>query len=107
MVAQQTPRVLPDVAVAIINNGIAGQAGFSPAEDPIYKESDEDDSSHPYINIFAAKSSEKDNPVFKRIVELYHEDDVAEAIEVDTKGGSYLVDLTQDELDAAFKKFVD
>lgn len=107
MVAQQTPRVLPDVAVAIINNGIAGQAGFSPGEDPIYKESDEDDSSHPYVNIIAVDAKNKDNETFKRIVELYQEEDIVKAIEEDTKGGSYLVKLTQEELDAAFKNFVD
>ena len=38
MAAQQTPRVLPDVTASIINNGVAGQAGFSPGEDPIFKE---------------------------------------------------------------------
>ncbi len=59
MVAQQTPRVLPDVAASIINNGIAGQAGFSPGEDPIYKESSEEDSSHPYVNIIAANQKTK------------------------------------------------
>lgn len=107
MVAQQTPRVLPDVAAAIINNGIAGQAGFSPGEDPIYKESSDEDSSHPYVNIIAAKAEDKDNKTFKRLVELYQEEDIEKAIEEDTKGGSYLVKLSQDELDEAFAKFAE
>lgn len=105
MVAQQTPRVLPDVAASIINNGIAGQAGFSPGEDTIYKESDEDESIHPYVNIIAAKAKDKDNETYKRIVELYQEEDIEKAIKEDTKGGSYLVKLTQDQLDAAFAQF--
>src|SRR5699024_7347272 len=70
MTAQQTPRVLPDVTAAVINNGIAGQAGFSPAEDPIFRESGDDESIYPYINLIAVKEEEKDNEVYQKIVEL-------------------------------------
>jgi D-methionine transport system substrate-binding protein len=103
MVAQQTPRVLPDVTAAIINNGIAGQAGFSPGEDPIFRETGDDESIHPYVNLIAASAEEKDNKTFKRIVELYQEEDIAKAVEEDTKGGSYLIKLTQDEIDKVFE----
>lgn len=103
MVAQQTPRVLPDVTAAIINNGVAGQAGFSPGEDPIFRETGDDESIHPYVNLIAASAEEKDNKTFKRIVELYQEEDIAKAVEEDTKGGSYLIKLTQDEIDKVFE----
>ncbi len=103
MTAQQTPRVLPDVTASVINNGVAGQAGFSPGEDPIYKEAGDNESIYPYINIIAARGEDKDNEVYQRIVELYHEDDIKEAIEVDTKGGSSLVILTKEELEKTFK----
>ncbi|RDW16644.1 MetQ/NlpA family ABC transporter substrate-binding protein [Oceanobacillus chungangensis] len=103
MTAQQTPRVLPDVAAAIINNGIAGQAGFSPGEDPIYKESAEDESIYPYVNLIAARGEDKDNETYKRIVELYQEEDIEKAVEEDTKGGSYLIKLTQEEMDKAME----
>ncbi|MHA6261347.1 MetQ/NlpA family ABC transporter substrate-binding protein [Sporosarcina sp. CAU 1771] len=103
MVAQQTPRVLPDVTAAIINNGIAGQAGFSPGEDPIFRETGDDETIHPYVNLIAASAKEKDNETFKRIVELYQEEDISKAIDEDTKGGSYLVKLTQEEIDTVFE----
>lgn len=103
MVAQQTPRVLPDVTAAIINNGVAGQAGFSPGEDPIFRETGDDESIYPYVNLIAASAEEKDNKTFKRIVELYQEEDIAKAVEEDTKGGSYLIKLTQDEIDKVFE----
>ncbi|HLQ70555.1 MAG TPA: MetQ/NlpA family ABC transporter substrate-binding protein [Bacillota bacterium] len=106
MVAQQTPRALPDVTGAIINNGVAGQAGFSPAEDPIFKETGGDDASIPYVNIFAARGDDADNETYQRIVELYQEDDVEEAIEEDTKGGAYLEILKQEKLDDVFQKLV-
>lgn len=104
MTAQQTPRVLPDVAVSVINNGIAGQAGFSPAEDSIFKEDEADERIQPYINIIAASAEEKDNETYKRIVELYQEDDIAKAIDEDTNGGSILIKLSQDQLDKTFNK---
>jgi D-methionine transport system substrate-binding protein len=102
MTAQQTPRVLPDVAGSVINNGVAGQAGLSPADDPILKEDENNESIHPYVNIIAARGEDKDNKTFKRIVELYQEADIEKAISDDTNGGSFLVKLTQEQLDAAF-----
>jgi D-methionine transport system substrate-binding protein len=94
---------LPDVTAAIINNGVAGQAGFSPGEDPIFRETGDDESIYPYVNLIAASAEEKDNKTFKRIVELYQEEDIAKAVEEDTKGGSYLIKLTQDEIDKVFE----
>ncbi|AMQ04541.1 MetQ/NlpA family ABC transporter substrate-binding protein [Sporosarcina sp. FSL K6-1540] len=103
MVAQQTPRILPDVTAAIINNGIAGQAGFSPGEDPLFRESSDDESIYPYVNLIVASGKEKNNKTFKRIVELYQEEDIEKAIEEDTKGGSYLIKLTPEEIDTVFE----
>lgn len=103
MVAQQTPRVLPDVTAAIINNGVAGQAGFSPGEDSIFKEERDNESIFPYVNLIAARAKDKDNATFKRVVELYQEDDIKEAVTKDTKGGSSLVVLTQEQLDQTFE----
>ncbi|MDY0404234.1 MetQ/NlpA family ABC transporter substrate-binding protein [Virgibacillus sp. 179-BFC.A HS] len=102
MVAQQTPRSLEDVTAATINNGIAGQAGFNPGKDPIFKESAEDDAAIPYVNLIAARAEDKDNKVYKRIVELYQEKDIQKAINEDTNGGSILQVLPQDKLDDVF-----
>ncbi|MGG3913361.1 MetQ/NlpA family ABC transporter substrate-binding protein [Rossellomorea vietnamensis] len=77
VVAAQTPRVLPDVAASIINNGVAVEAGLVPVDDSIYIEGAE---SKPFINIIAAQEKDKDNKTYKKIVELYQQDDVAEHI---------------------------
>jgi D-methionine transport system substrate-binding protein len=77
VVAAQTPRVLPDVAASIINNGVAVEAGFVPVDDSIYIEGAE---STPYINIIAAQAKDKDNETYQKIVEIYQQDDVAEHI---------------------------
>lgn len=103
MVAQQTPHVLPDVTAAVINNGFAGQAGLSPGEDPIYRELGEDDNVFPYVNIIAARAEDKDNEIFKKIVEVYHSEDIEKAITEDTKGGQSLVVLTDEQLQTTFE----
>ncbi|WP_039043156.1 MetQ/NlpA family ABC transporter substrate-binding protein [Sporosarcina sp. ZBG7A] len=103
IVAQQTPRVLPDVAASVINNGVAGQAGFDPVKDPIYLEDSSDENTLPYVNIFAARSADKNNETYQRIIELYHEEDVKKAVEADTNGGSVVVDISKEELLKVYK----
>ncbi|MFP3723330.1 MetQ/NlpA family ABC transporter substrate-binding protein [Niallia circulans] len=103
IVAQQTPRVLPDVAASVINNGVAGQAGFDPVKDPIYLEDAEDKNVLPYVNIFAARTEDANNETYQKIVELYHEEEVVKAVEADTNGGSIVVDIAKDELAKQFK----
>lgn len=85
VVAGQTPRVLPDVAASIINNGIAVDAGFNPVKDSILHE---DDTATPYINIIATRTEDKDRKELKRIVELYQEKDTAEFIEKEYNGST-------------------
>lgn len=103
VVAQQTPRVLPDVAASVINNGVAGQAGFDPVKDPIYLEDANNKSVLPYVNVFAARAEDADNETFQRIVEIYHEEDVIKAVEADTNGGSIVVDTPREDLVKQFK----
>ncbi|MGG4549724.1 MetQ/NlpA family ABC transporter substrate-binding protein [Rossellomorea marisflavi] len=85
VVAGQTPRVLPDVAASIINNGIAVDSGFNPVKDSIFHE---DDTATPYINIIAARTEDKDNKTLKKIVELYQEEDTADFIEKEYNGST-------------------
>lgn len=75
--AAQTPRVLPDVAISVINNGVAVEAGFNPVNDSIFVE---DDTATPYINIIAAQSSEADNETYQKIVDIYQTEEVANHI---------------------------
>ncbi|MRG86342.1 MetQ/NlpA family ABC transporter substrate-binding protein [Salinibacillus xinjiangensis] len=98
IVAQQTPRVLKDVAASVINNGIAGQAGFVPNEDSIFFEDPDNEGAKPYINIIAAREEDKDNEVYKRIVEIHQSEAVEEAIIEDTNGGSVVVRTPISEL---------
>jgi D-methionine transport system substrate-binding protein len=103
MTAQQTPHVLPDVVAAIINNGIAGQAGLNPGEDPIYRELAEDESVFPYVNIIAGRAEDKNNEVYQKIIELYHTEEIEKAIHDDTKGGQIMTVLSDEELQQTFE----
>lgn len=103
MVAQQTPRVLEDVTASIINNGIAGQAGLSPVDDPIFAEDGHSEEVLPYVNIFASRTEDVDNETYLKIAELYQSEEVSKAIEEETKGGSILIDISKEQLLETFE----
>lgn len=103
VIAQQTPRVLKDVAASVINNGVAGQAGLDPAKDPIFLEDPKNENAKPYINIFAARTKDKDDPTLKKVIELYHSKEVTDAIKKETNDGSISVDLSLEELEKIVK----
>lgn len=104
MVAQQTPRVLQDVAASLINNGIAGQAGFNPIEDPIFLEDGDSENALPYVNVFAARTEDAQNETYLKIIELYQSEQVKKAIDEETKGGSILLNIPQDQLLDTFEQ---
>ncbi len=85
MAAAQTPRALQDVTASVINNGVAVDAGYVPLDDSIFHE---EETATPYVNIIAARAEDKDNETYKRICELYQEEDVAALIVEDSKGSS-------------------
>lgn len=85
LVAAQTPRVLPDVAASIINNGIAVDAGFSPLDDAIFHENE---TATPYINIIATRAEDKDKEVLQKLAAIYQSDEVADLIVEDSNGNS-------------------
>jgi len=74
--AAQTPRSLDDVAAAAINNTFAIPAGLSPIKDAIYLE----DADSPYVNVIVARTKDKDNPLYKKFVEAYQSQEVADFI---------------------------
>lgn len=88
LVATQIPRSIKDVDIAVINNGVAVEAGYSPLKDSIYIEDVKKDSAKNYFNIIAVKSSEKDNPIFKRLLEIYQTEETKKIIEDIYKGAS-------------------
>ncbi len=81
--ANLVPTVKDDVDIAVINGNYALDAGLT-ANDAIYKESKYDDNS--YYCLIAARAADKDNPVFKRIVEAYQTQDTIDIYNNEFKG---------------------
>lgn len=88
LVAQQLPRSFDDVAIAVINNGVAVQAGLSPLNDSIFVENTESETVKNYYNIIAVRTEDKDKDILKRLVEVYQTEETKKAIEEEYKGAS-------------------
>ncbi|MEK4177120.1 MULTISPECIES: MetQ/NlpA family ABC transporter substrate-binding protein [Aeribacillus] len=106
VVAQQTPRVLPDVAASIINGGIAGQVGYTLA-DAIFHDDPNSKDTLPYVNVFATLEKNKDNEAYKTIAEIYQTEEVAKAVEEDTKGASIVTKVPVSELQKELDRLVE
>lgn len=73
----QAPRLLQDVDAASINGSMAQDAGLK-VEDYIFTDADHLDTiPKDRFNIIAANAKDADNPTYKKIVELFQADDVA------------------------------
>lgn len=88
--AAQTARSLQDVAAAIINTDLAVDAGFSPADDAIFLEP-VTEASKPYHNLIAARVEDKENPIYKRIVEEYQTQKIGDLMIEVYKGAQFPV----------------
>ena len=86
----QIARSLTDVDAAIINCGYAVDAGLDPIKDPIFADKIDisDPNQQPYINIIVARTADKDNAVYKKIVKAYQSEDIAKVISQVYKGAS-------------------
>ena len=71
---------LPDVTAAIINGNYIVDNGMS-TSDAIWQESLENLApDNPYINLIAARTEHKDNEIYAKVVEAYHQENVAKVI---------------------------
>lgn len=76
--------LLPDCTAAIINGGNAFTAGLNPTTDAIFTEDVDPETNEAVpelINVIVARTEDKDNEVYKKIVDAYHTDEVKQTIE--------------------------
>ena len=81
--------LLPDCAAAVINGGNAFTAGLNPVTDTIFVEdvNPETNAAVPdLVNVIAARTEDKDNEVYKKIVEAYQTPEVQKTIEDEYQG---------------------
>lgn len=74
--AAQLPRVLPDVAGAVINTNYALEADLNPVEDALVLES----SDSPYVNVLVVRSGDENNEKIEKLVEILNTTEVEEFI---------------------------
>ena len=75
--ANTLPQLLPDLAAAVINAPQALTNNLSPTQDSIFRENALHlDITDALRNVIAARTEDKDNPVFRKIVEAYHQQNV-------------------------------
>lgn len=86
--ASLTAGLLPDVTAAMINSGHAVDNGLIPSQDAVYLEPVAEGADNPYINVIVARTEDKDNEDFKKVVAAYQTDEVIKVIEEVSKGSS-------------------
>ncbi|WP_353649528.1 MetQ/NlpA family ABC transporter substrate-binding protein [Nakamurella sp. A5-74] len=95
--AAQTVASLPSVDGAIINNNFVLDAKIDPTS-ALYSDDPSKPAAEPYINAFVARSEDKDNPTYLRIVELYHQSAVIDAVKAQSKNTAIIVQRPASEL---------
>lgn len=81
--------LLPDCAAAVINGGNAYTAGLNPVTDTIFVEDVNPETNaavSDLVNVIAARTEDKDNEVYKKIVEAYQTPEVQKTIEDEYQG---------------------
>lgn len=103
-------RLLDDYGAATINGTYAISAGFLPSKDGLYIEEKGNNGDNPYVNVIVARTEDKDNPVYKKIVEAYQSQLVTEYYLTKNKEASFPVypykPFTQEEGEKVVK-FID
>lgn len=70
-------RALKNLEAASINTNFAMEAGYNPKKDAIFAEGGDS----PYVNIVAVNEKDKDNPTYKKFVEIYRSEEVKKFID--------------------------
>lgn len=97
MDANQTVVALDSVAGSIVNNDFVSDAGLSPS-DAIFEDSAESEGARPYINVFVSRPDEADNETYARLVELFHDQSVVDALQESSGGTASIADQDPAEL---------
>lgn len=81
--------ILPDCTAAIINGGNALTAGLDPTKDGIFTENVDpavNEAVPQLINVIVARTADKDNEVYQKVVDAYHTEEVKATINDEYKG---------------------
>lgn len=95
--ANQTAVQLKSLDAAVINNNYASDANIDPTT-AIYSDLKDPEAADPYINVWVARAKDADNPVYKKLVDLYHSTPVTDELLKENAGTAILTDKTPAQL---------
>ena len=78
--------LLPDVACAVINCNYALDFGLNPGADFIFQDNPRIYDNNMYVCLIASRTEDKDNEVYKKIVDAYHSPEVEKVYAEEFKG---------------------
>lgn len=78
-----TAQSLDSVDAAFVDDTFAGPAGLT-QQQVIYTDDPERPELKQYINVFAARAADKDNPTYLKLAQLYHDPEVVAAVQAET-----------------------
>ncbi|MGO1379611.1 MAG: MetQ/NlpA family ABC transporter substrate-binding protein [Corynebacterium sp.] len=93
----QTAVAYNDGQASFINNNYLDSAGVN-ANDAVITDDPEAPEAQQYINVWVTTQENKDNEDFQKLVEIWHSDEVQEAVQNDTDGTAIEVEKTPEEL---------
>jgi D-methionine transport system substrate-binding protein len=95
--ANQTAVQVKSLAGAVINNNFATDAGIDPTT-AIYSDLKDTKAAEPYINVWVARAKDANNPVYKQLVDIYHNTEVINGLLDESKGTAVAQNQTPQEL---------
>lgn len=98
--AAQVPRVLGEVAFAVINGNYAVEAGLSVADDAIAYEASDSEAAKTYVNIIAVKEGNEDNEGIVALVDALKSDEIKDFIN-ETYNGAVIPYEPSDDAEVA------
>lgn len=87
--AAQVPRVVEEVAYAVMNGNYALQAGFSVKNDSIAYESSDSEAAKTYVNVIAVKEGNENNEGIKALIDVLKSGEIKQFIN-DTYDGAVI-----------------
>ncbi|AWT25504.1 D-methionine-binding lipoprotein MetQ [Corynebacterium provencense] len=95
--ASQTVAGYQDGKPAVINNNFLEGAEVT-AQEAVFKDDPSKPEAQPYINVWVTTADRKDDENYRKLVEIFHDPEVQEAVQNDTNGSAVEVNNSAEEL---------
>nr|WP_245673112.1 MetQ/NlpA family ABC transporter substrate-binding protein [Nocardia lijiangensis] len=101
--AAQTALSLASTDGSIINNTFLERSGIDP-NSALYKDDPKNPAAEPYINVIVTRAEDKDNPLYKQVVDVWKDPEVQAAHAESTKNTAVAVTRPAPELEQILQR---